>query len=68
MNATSFDMKLEWNDYQTLKWCMILGKNALVQVDIQYIVMVSYVDKHRRKFVFQIGDLVKYKVSPMQSI
>jgi len=27
--------------------------------------MVSNVDKYCRKFVFQIGDLVKYKVSPI---
>jgi exosome complex RNA-binding protein Rrp4 len=31
-------------------------------------VMVSYVDKHRRKSVFQIGDLVKCKVSPMRNM
>jgi hypothetical protein len=31
-------------------------------VDIHYIVMVSFVDKHRNKPVLQIGDLVKCKV------
>jgi hypothetical protein len=36
-------------------------------VDIYYIVMVGYVDKHRRKSMFQIGDLVKYKVSPYKT-